>query len=330
MATDRRVLVAGKIHEAGVALLRQRADIAVDLVEAVTTDAYRPLLGTADALLIRTQPMTAAEISLAPKLQIVSRHGVGFDAVDVNALNTRRIPLAIVGDVNSRAVAEHTLMLMLAAARRTVAHHVASTTGHWNERNHFDSIELDGKTLLVIGFGRIGRRVAELAKAFGMHALAFDPYMTPEQKAAPGVSHVSDMNSALATADYITVHMPGGQAPLIGAAELALMKSSAIIVNSARGGIIDEAALDAALRQRRLRAAALDVLVDEPPAQDHPLLSNPFITISPHNAGLTEECAMRMGLAAAQNILDCFDRKLNRKLVVNAEAIGFSETLARC
>lgn len=323
MAADmKRILVAGKIHKAGVALLLQRSDVTVDVVEAVTTEAYRPYLAGADAILIRTQPMSAVEIALAPKLQIVSRHGVGFDTVDVSALNARKIPLAIVGDVNSRAVAEHTLMLMLCAARRTVAHHVASTTGHWNERNRFDSTELDGKSLLVMGFGRIGRRVAELAKAFGMVVTAFDPYVTPEKAAAPGVGQVTDLKAALADADFVTVHMPGGNGPIIASAELALMKPTAIIVNAARGGIVDEVALDAALRQRKLRAAALDVLVQEPPAPDHPLLSNPYITISPHNAGLTEECAKRMGLAAAQNILDCFDGKLDRKLVVNAEAIG--------
>lgn len=323
MATDvRRVLVAGKIHEAGIAVLRERLDVAVDVVEAVTTEAYRPFLANADAVLIRTQPMTAAEIAIAPKLQIVSRHGVGFDAVDVSALNARRIPLAIVGDVNSRAVAEHTLMLLLAAARRTVAHHVASTTGRWNERNRFESSELDGKSLLILGFGRIGRRVAELAKAFGMSVTAFDPFVPPEQTSALGVAHAENMIDALASADFVTVHMPGGQGHLIGAAELAHMKPSAIIVNSARGGIVDELALDAALRQRKLRAAALDVLVQEPPAVDHPLLNNPYVTISPHNAGLTEECAMRMGVAAARNILDALSGNINRNLVVNAAAIG--------
>jgi D-3-phosphoglycerate dehydrogenase / 2-oxoglutarate reductase len=322
MATEaRRVLVAGKVHEAGVALLRRRPDISIDYVEAVSTEAYRPFLPDADAILIRTQPMTAAEIALAPKLKIVSRHGVGYDAVDMAALNARRIPLAIVGDVNSRAVAEHTLMLMLAAARRTVAHHIASTTGQWNERNRFDSTELDGKSLLLLGFGRIGRRVAELAKAFGMAVSAFDPFVTEEQMAALGVSCSLSMTNGLGSADYVSVHMPGGQGPLIGAAELARMKPSAIIVNAARGGIIDEFALDAALRERRLRAAALDVLADEPPALAHPLLSNLFITISPHNAGLTEECAMRMSIAAAQNILYAFDGKLDRKLVVNADAV---------
>jgi D-3-phosphoglycerate dehydrogenase / 2-oxoglutarate reductase len=322
MATNAfHVLVAGKVHEAGLALLRQRPDVTFELVEAVTAEAYRPFLAHADALLIRTQPMTAADIALAPRLKIVSRHGVGYDAVDVAALTARGIPLAIVGDVNSRAVAEHTLMLMLAAARRTVAHHIASTTGNWNERNRFDSVELDGKALLVLGFGRIGRRVADLAKAFGMTVSAFDPFVTADEMTRLGVRCAPDMKSALADVDFVSVHMPGGQGPLMGAAELACMKSSAILINAARGGIVDEHALDAALRERRLRAAALDVLTEEPPAPDHPLLSNPFITISPHNAGLTEECAMRMSLAAAQNILDAFDGRLDRKLIVNAGAL---------
>jgi D-3-phosphoglycerate dehydrogenase / 2-oxoglutarate reductase len=322
MATEKfRVLVAGKIHTAGVELLAARHDVVVDMVEAVTTDAYRPFLGTAHGILIRTQPMSAAEVALAPNLKIVSRHGVGFDAVDVASLNARKIPLAIVGDVNSRAVAEHTLMLMLAAARRTVAHHGASTSGNWNERNRFDAVELDGKNLLVLGFGRIGRRVAELARAFGMRITAYDPYVTADQTTTLGTELATNLHAALSAADFISVHLPGGNGPAIGAAELAVMKPSAIIVNAARGGVIEELALDAALRERRIRAAGLDVLADEPPKLDHPLLSNPHVTISPHNAGLTEECAMRMGIAAAQNILDCFDGKLDHKLVVNATAI---------
>lgn len=318
------VLVAGKIHPAGIDLLKARAGVAVTCVEAVTTEAYRPFLADADAILIRTQPMSAAEITMAPRLKVVSRHGVGYDAVDVQALNARRIPLTIVGDVNSRAVAEHTLMLMLSAARRTVAHHDASTTGQWNERNRFDACELDGKDLLILGFGRIGRRVAELARAFGMSVTAYDPFVTAEQARELGVSHSADLQDSLRLADFVSVHLPGGNGPALGASELDLLKPSCIVVNAARGGIVDELALDIALRDRRIRAAALDVLVQEPPAANHPLLSNPYVTISPHNAGLTEECAMRMGVASAQNILNCLDGKLNSNLVVNAKEIGLA------
>jgi D-3-phosphoglycerate dehydrogenase / 2-oxoglutarate reductase len=313
------VLVAGKIHQAGLELLRAQAHLTVHYVEAVTAEAYRAKLPKAEALLIRTQPLTATDITSAPHLKIVSRHGVGYDAVDVDALNTRNIPLAIVGDVNSRAVAEHTLMLMLAAARRTVAHHIAATDGNWNERNRFDSTELDGKTLLVLGFGRIGKCVAQLAKAFGMTVMTYDPFATSTED----VMRTEDLHGALQQADYVTLHMPGTKGAIIGAAELALLKPSAIVVNAARGGLVDETALDAALRARTLRAAALDVLEQEPPPSNHPLLTNPYITLSPHNAGLTEECAMRMAMSAAQNILDFLGGTLNPQLVVNSKSINF-------
>lgn len=313
------VLIAGKIHAAGLDLLRASKAVSFDFVSEVSVESFLPYLATADAILIRTQPLRETDIAKAPKLKIVSRHGVGYDAVDVAALNTRRIPLAIVGDVNSRAVAEHTLMLMLAAARRTVAHDRASRGGEWNVRNHFETTELDGKTLLVIGFGRIGRRVAELARAFGMTVLAHDPFAND----FAGLEAVANISAALPRADFVSLHlpsMPGGA--VIGAREIALMKPSATIINAARGGLVDEAALDAALRDGRLAAAALDTLLDEPPKPGNPLLQNPRVTISPHSAGLTDECTARMAISAAQNILDCFSGKLDRKLVVNAGAIG--------
>ena len=313
------VLIAGKIHAAGLDLLRAAMDVSFDFVSEVSVESFLPYLAAADAILIRTQPLRETEIAKAPKLKIVSRHGVGYDAVDVAALNARRIPLAIVGDVNSRAVAEHTLMLMLSAARRTVAHDQASRGGEWNVRNRFETTELDGKTLLVIGFGRIGRRVADLARAFGMTVLAHDPFA----KDLAGAEAVASIDTALPRADYVSLHlpsMPGGA--VIGAREITLMKPSATIINAARGGLVDEAALDAALRESRLAAAALDTLADEPPKPGNPLLQNPKVTISPHSAGLTDECTARMAISAAQNILDCFAGKLDRKLVVNAEAIG--------
>jgi len=308
------ILIAGKIHDAGIDLIRAAHGVTFDLVNEVSLASYAPLMPKADALLLRTQALQADLIAQSPNLKIVSRHGVGYDAVDVEALNARKIPLAVVGDVNSRAVAEHTLALMLSAARRVVAHDQAAKTGNWNVRNQFDALELDGKMLLVCGFGRIGRRVAELAGAFGMEVHAFDPFAQIEN-AIPA----PDLKAALANADYVTLHMPGVKTAIIGADELALMKPSAIIINAARGGLVDELALDQALRTRKVYAAAFDVLVNEPPNLDHPLLSNPYFTLSPHMAGLTQECAKRMALSAAQNILDFFAGKLDQKLVVNAD-----------
>jgi D-3-phosphoglycerate dehydrogenase / 2-oxoglutarate reductase len=315
------ILVAGKIHEAGLPILRAAKGFTVELVNEVTVESYAPLLPRADALLLRTQPLTPDMIATAPHLKIVSRHGVGYDAVNVAALSQRNIPLCIVGDVNSRAVAEHTLMLMLAAGRRTVAHDHAARTGQWNERNKFDAVELDSKHLLLLGFGRIGRRVATLAQAFGMIVSAFDPHIGEPAMAALNCTKASILEDALQTADFVSLHLPAATSPVIGTSQFAAMKQGAILVNAARGELIDEAALDHALRSRHIRHAAIDVFSQEPPRAEHPLLSNPHITISPHNAGLTDECAARMAIASVQNILHFFDGTLDPGLVVNAEAI---------
>jgi D-3-phosphoglycerate dehydrogenase len=174
----------------------------------------------------------------------------------------------------------------------------------------------------LIGFGRIGKRVAQLAQAFGMTVTAIDPFAKPDAMTALGVEPSTDKDASLARADYVSLHVPslaGG--PVIGERELALMKPSAILINAARGGLIDEQALDAALNAGKLYAAAMDVLVEEPPSLDHPLLKNPKFTLSPHAAGLTAECAARMAQSAAQNILDCFAGRLDAGLVVNGKDI---------
>lgn len=318
------ILVAGRLHQAGLDELDAAEGITYKLIDEISLASYAPHVGDAEAILLRTQPMTAEVVAASPKLRIVSRHGVGYDAVDVAALNARRIPLAVVGDVNSRAVAEHTLMLMLAAARRAVAHDRAVRDGQWNVRNTFETVELDGKHLLIVGLGRIGRRVAELAKAFGMTVAAFDPFVSAEAMQALGIAHCGHLEAGLSAADYATLHMPGtGQGPLIGARELAATKRGAILVNAARGGLIDEQALDLSLRSGHLRGAALDVFSEEPPAAGHALFSNPRVTLSPHSAGLTAECAARMAVASVRNILDLLAGRLDPALVVNAEAIGF-------
>jgi D-3-phosphoglycerate dehydrogenase len=308
------VLIAGKIHEEGVNLLKSAKGFTFELVNEVSVESFLPFLGKADAIILRTQPFTAVELAKAPHLKIVSRHGVGFDAVDGQALAARGIPLTVVGDVNSRAVAEHTLMLMLATARRTVAHDQASRGGQWNIRNRFETTELDGKSLLLVGYGRIGRRVAQLAQAFGMTVMAHDPFAKDLQ----GVEAVADIDFALPRADYLSLHVPAiKDGPVIGARQLSLMKPSATLINAARGGLVDEMALDQALRDGRLAAAGLDVFIDEPPEPGNPLLANPKVTISPHAAGLTDECTARMAVSAVTNIFDHFAGRLDRSLVVN-------------
>jgi D-3-phosphoglycerate dehydrogenase len=322
------VLVAGRIHEAGLDLLGRTEGFTVEMVEEVSTDSYAPRIAGADAVLIRTQPMPANVIAKAGRLKIVSRHGVGYDAVDVEALNRRGIPLAVVGDVNTRSVAEHTLMLMLALAKRTLAYDAAVRDGDWGFRNSLEAIELNGRTLLVIGFGRIGRAVGALAAAFGMRVMAYDPLLPASVIEAAGAAPAGNLNDALAGADIVTIHMPGSGRPLLGAAELARLKRTALIINTARGGIIDEAALAAALAQGRLGGAALDVFASEPPAAEQPLSRSTRTVLTPHAAALTQEGAARMSFEAARNIIEFFAGRIDPKLVVNAAAIALTTSVA--
>ena len=318
------LLVAGNIHEAGLRLLETQTDVTYDYVPDLIYDSYAPLMPRADGLVVRTQPVRAETIASAPRLKIVSRHGVGYDAVDVEALNKRKIPLAIVGDVNSRAVAEHAIMMLFSLSKKIRIYDQAVRKGQWNLRNQFDSLELFEKTLLIVGLGRIGRHLLGMARGFGMTILAYDPGLSSEMIKQIGAEPVTSLHDGLRRADLISLHAPKtGDQPLIGKAELAIIKSTAILVNTARGGLIDEEALVEALENKKLRGAGLDVFSDEPPVASSALLHRDDVILTPHTASLTDESAMRMAVTSIQNALDCFAGKLNPALVVNRDAIGF-------
>lgn len=318
-----RVLVAGKLHESGLALLNSRSDFEIDYVEDISEASMEPYLAEATAVLLRTQPFAADAIARSRKLAMVSRHGVGFDAVDVAALNARGIPLAIVGDVNAQTVAEHAMLLLLSASRRLISYDGATRPGgDWGFRNSLSAREVAGKTLLIIGLGRIGRHLSRMARGFDIKVIAFDPYMS--QAAPLGVTVVDNLDEALAFADLVSVHVPRTDKALIGEREIALMKPTAVLVNTARGGSIDEAALADALTNGRIHGAGLDVFVDEPLTIANRLTTCALATLTPHSASMTAECAERMAVVSAQNILDFLDGRLNAELVVNAREIRFS------
>jgi D-3-phosphoglycerate dehydrogenase len=317
------LLVAGKLHPSGLALLRS-APVTFDYVEEISEPSYQAFLPKADALVIRTQPLTAASVAKAPGLRIVSRHGVGYDAVDVPALNARGIPLCIVGDVNSSGVAEHAMMLILAATHRLIAADRATRGGDWAWRNGLQTREVAGKRLLILGFGRIGQKLAGLARAFGMEVHAHDPYIPADQWPDSAV-RATDLAKALAEADAVSLHLPRADRAVLGAAELATMKPTAVVVNTARGGLVDEVALADALRAGRLGGAGIEVFDAEPPGTDHPLFGLDQAVLTPHNAALTVECAERMALASVQNVLDFFAGTLDPALVVNRAAVGLKE-----
>lgn len=313
------ILIAGKLHSAGLALLEGREGFTYDYVEDVSEASYAPLIGKADGLVIRTQPLSSSTIAAASRLRIVSRHGVGYDSVDVPALNARGVALCVVGDVNSLSVAEHAMMLILACAKQALRADRSVRHGPWGWRNSLEASEISGKTLLVVGYGRSGRHLARMARGFDMTVRAYDPYLAdkgwPDGLAAP----IDSLVEGLAWADIVSIHVPKSGRPVLGAEEFTILKPGAIVVNTARGGIVDEAALAAALADGRVAAAGLDVFDNEPPAAMHPLLAHDQVILSPHIAGLTQQAAERMAEASVQNVIDFFEGRIDPALIVNKD-----------
>ena len=313
------LLIAGKLHPAGLALLQDLDGVTYDYVQEVSEASYAPLIGKAEGLIIRTQPLSAPTIADAKRLRIVSRHGVGYDSVDVVALNKRKIPLCIVGDVNSRSVAEHAMAFILASAKRLIRADRAVREGPWGWRNTLEAGDISEKNLLIVGYGRIGRHLARMAEGLGMNTRAFDPFVVSQGWPDGPVIPVASLAEGLAWADVISVHAPKAARPILGTQEFALMKPGIVIVNTARGGIIDETALADALASGKVGAAGLDVFDDEPPAKDHPLLAFDQVVFTPHSASLTQQAAERMAVASVQNVLDFFAGRLDPDLIVNKD-----------
>ncbi len=319
-----KILVARATDSAALALLDQRGDVDYEVIAAPTVADLEARIAELDAILLGLTPVQAPLIALATRLKVVSRFGVGYDNIDVAALTARGIPLTTVGDANAVTVAEHALMLMLAASRELVVHDAAVRGENYGLRGERKRADLWRKTVLVIGFGRIGRRVARRCAAFEMKVIVADPYVAPDPALAEGFRHLKDFREALGEADFVTLHMPGQPdgAPVLGRAEFAAMKPGAYLVNTARGTLVDEDALFDALTGGHLRGAGLDVTRQEPPQPDNPLLGLENLVLTPHMASLTEEGVARMAMASVQNCLDAIDGRLRPDYVVNREVLG--------
>jgi D-3-phosphoglycerate dehydrogenase / 2-oxoglutarate reductase len=311
------ILVAGKLHPSGIALLESAKGVTFDYVQEVSEPSYASLIDKADGLVIRTQPLSAATVARGQKLKIVSRHGVGYDAVHLPSLVDRGIVLAVVGDVNSLSVAEHSMMLILSTVKQTLRADRSVRSGDWSWRNLLQAREVSGKNLMVIGYGRIGRHLARLAGAFDMKVRAYDPYLLQSGWPSGSVEPISDLLEGLSWADAVSINVPRSDRPLLGASEFAVMKPNAVLVNTARGGIVDEEALVAAVASGKIAGAGLDVFDHEPPQTNSRLLALDSVLLTPHIAGLTMECAERMAVHSVQNVLDFFTGSIDPDLVVN-------------
>jgi D-3-phosphoglycerate dehydrogenase len=249
---------------------------------------------------------------------------VGYDNVDMEAMNERRIPMALAVNSNRVAVTEHAFLMLLEFLKHGRAFDEAVRAGDWGSRWRIIPLELAGRTLLIVGFGRIGREVAVRARAFAMRVLVNDPFVAPEEIRAAGCEPVPDLMAGLREAHAVTLHLPlsAETRGFIGEEQLRAMQKEAVLVNTARGGIVDEAALERALREGWIAAAGLDVLVEEPPPRDHPLFTAPNLLLSPHVAGMTLEAIVRMATESVGNALAGLDGRLDPACLANPQVLG--------
>jgi D-3-phosphoglycerate dehydrogenase len=319
-----KILLPTEMARAGWAVLEGRDDIEpVAFGPELSTADFHAELATASAVALWGRPFSGLEISAAPHLLAVGRIGVGYDAVDVPGLTARRLPLLIAGTANSVTVAEHALFFMFWLAKQGAALDRVVRDGAWPRKYAHRTFDLYGKTLLILGFGRIGTRLAARALALEMTVLVYDPFAAPDAIAARGCTKVPDLDAALPRADFVSIHCPKkpDTVGLINAARLARMKPTAFLVNTARGGIVDEDALYDALAAGRLAGAGLDVFAQEPTPADNKLLSLPNVIAAPHMAGVTQEALDRMAINTVRNLLSVIDGAPVRENVVNREVL---------
>lgn len=271
-------------------------------------------------VIVRLGEMTDAAMATAPDLRIIAKHGVGYDTIDVGAARARGIQVTIAAGANAVSVAEQAFALMLAVARRVPHLDARMREGHWDKPN-FLGTELYGKTLGIVGFGSIGRRLAGIARGFGMAIIKYDPM--DREVSGLGEDVAASVDDLLLRSDVVSLNCPLTPATrnMIGAPQLASMKTGAMLINTARGGLVDIAALTAALREGRIGGAGLDTFPFEPPELDDALCALPNIVLSPHIGASTVEAGERVGVMAMQQVLDCLSgRPLDPAFIVNAPA----------
>lgn len=299
------VLATDKVDERGLAGLAEADDLLVESIDDSTTPEFAQALARAHALIVRSATtVDAAMIDAAPELRVIGRAGVGVDNIDVAAASARGIAVFNAPSGNTVAAAELTMALILALVRHLTEADRSMRDGRW-DRSAFKGVELDGRTLGLIGAGRVGGEVATRARAFGMEVIVYDPYLSDERADDLGF-RLTDLDAVLESSDVISIHVPltPETEGLVGEGELAKMKDTAYLVNASRGGVIDEPALAAALRDGELAGAALDVYETEPLPGESPLRGAPNLVMTPHLGASTEDAQVRVAQEVANRVRD--------------------------
>jgi D-3-phosphoglycerate dehydrogenase len=309
----KKILVIQPIHEEGINLLKNNSNFEYEVVNNVDTEFLKSKIKDCDGISIRTAKLSGEVIKAANNLKIISRHGVGYDNIDLEVSKKKDITLAITATANAVAVAEHVMFMILNISKRGSMYDDTVKSGKFNERNKLPkTVELWNKNILIAGFGRIGQALIKRCLGFEMNVFVFDPFVSKEFIEKRGGTKVDNLSKTSKDMDAMSLHIPLNDETknIINYELLKSMKKNCIIINAARGGIVNEVDLDRALNENLIFGAGLDVFETEPPAENNPLLKNKKVFLSPHTAAFTEECMTRMGKETIQNIFDFFDGSL--------------------
>ena len=298
-----KIVISHPLYQDGMALLEGKAEIVI--TNDGDSDRILDSLIDADAYILRIGKIDRKAIERCEKLKVITRPGVGYDSVDVQAATERGIPVVLCPAANARAVAEHTVALLLACAKNIVESVNETKAGNFGIRNRYAAVDIVDKMLVVLGFGNIGRQVAKLCAALDMKVGVFDPFVKRETAEKMGYVYFENMLDALAAADFVSLHMPSMPSTrgMIAAEQFKAMKPTAFFLNAARGDVVNEPALIAALKNGEIAGAGLDVLVEEPFPADHPFMTMPNVVLTPHMAAQSQETVSKLVTMAAEGTL---------------------------
>ena len=309
----KKILVIQPIHEAGIELLKNNKNYEFEVTENIDPGYLKKKIKDYDGITIRTAKLTHDVIEETNKLKIISRHGVGYDNIDLTVPKNKNITITITATANAVAVSEHVMFMLLSISKRKNMYDNAVKEGKFEDRNKLPkTVEIWNKNILIAGFGRIGQALIKRCLGFEMKVFVYDPFVSKEVIEKFGGIKIDNINDICKDMDVISLHVPLNENTknLINYELLKSMKKNCIIINAARGGIVNEIDLDRALNEDLIFGAGLDVFEVEPPNLENPLLKNNKVFLSPHTAAFTEECMTRMGIETVQNIIDFFDGKL--------------------
>ena len=320
-----KIGLVGSIHELGWEVLRSQGHSIVEVTD-VSANNLKKELADVSGIVLRTAQMPNEVIDTCPNLQIIARHGVGYDNVDLNYLNKKKIALGVTGTANAVSVAEHVMTFFLQLTKNIHLSDELTRKGRFQEKGNLPSFfELYQKNVLILGFGRIGQAVAKRCLGFEMNVYVYDPYVSKDMIEKMGCHSIS-IEDSLKLADFVSIHLPLNEETrnFINAKSFQDMKDSCVIVNTARGGIVNEQDLYQALKDKKLRSAGLDVYEQEPPPSDHPLFDLSNVLLTPHNAALTLECRMRMAVEVCETVSFYLKNKekLNLQNIINRKELG--------